>query len=146
MSTVDNKAIASRFFDEVINQRKLDVLDEIAHSNVKGHISDGVMSREEWKKILEMGLNAFADHHQTVHDWIVEGDKVVARWTVEGTHTGIYVGIPSTGRRMKATGIEIFRIENGKIVEEWCNLDFYGVVRQLGAVPGREELGKQSFS
>ena len=146
MSILDNKAIASRFFDEVINQRKLDVLDEIADSNMKGHISDGVMSREEWKRILEMGLNAFEDHHQTVHDWIVEGDKVVARWTVEGTHTGTYVGVSPTGRRTKATGMEIFRIENGKIVEEWCNLDFYGVLRQLGAVPGREELGKQSFS
>ena len=145
MSAMDTKPVAARFYEEVINGRKLEVFDEIVDVGLKAQTAGMQQDRREWRSMLAGVLDAFRDYHQVVHDWVADGDKVVARWTIEGTQTGVYAGVPATGRKIKASGIEVFRIKNGKIVEQWCDLDFFGVLRQLGAVPALEELGKRSF-
>jgi steroid delta-isomerase-like uncharacterized protein len=66
---------------------------------------------------------------------IVEGDKVVMRFTVAGTHKGPLMGIPATGKSYKAPGISVFRLANGKIVEHWGVFDQLSVMQQLGLVP-----------
>ena len=63
-------------------------------------------------------------------------DKVVARWTSFGTHSGEFMGVPATGRFLTTSGITIFRLEDGKIVEEWSESDMLGMLQQVGAIPG----------
>ena len=134
MSSEANKALVRRFYDEVTNGRNVTVLDELLAPNFEGFKVEGHghgQNREEFKHMITMVLNAFPDHHQTIHDWIAEHDKVVTRWTVQGTHQGEYVGIAPTGKRVKITGMDIFRVVNGKIVEVWAEVDMLGVKQQL---------------
>jgi predicted ester cyclase len=85
-----------------------------------------------------MGHAAFPDWHRTIEDIIAEGDKVVIRFTFRATHKGEYQGVPATGKQVKETGILIFRIASGKIVEVWEEADELGFMRQLGAIPAAE--------
>lgn len=78
---------------------------------------------------------ALSDVHFVVEDLIAEGDPVVARLTQSGTHHGIFLGIPPTGKRVRISGVEIFRNADGKIVEHWNNYDDLGLSQQLGALP-----------
>ena len=89
MSIEENKALVRRFYDEVTNGRNVAVLDELLAPNFEGFKVEGTdhgQNREEFKHMITMVLNAFPDHHQTIHDWIAEHDEVVTRWTVQGTH------------------------------------------------------------
>ena len=67
---------------------------------------------------------------------VAEGDKVVTRWTGRGTHSGPRMGIPPTGRKVEVTGMRMFRLAEGKIVETWVNWDMFGLMQQLGVIPG----------
>jgi predicted ester cyclase len=87
------------------------------------------------KQGLTRAQAAFSDISITVEDQIAEGDKVVSRWTIRGTHKGEYMGIAPTGKQVTITGISIYRIEKGKIVEDWANSDMLGMLQQLGAIP-----------
>jgi predicted ester cyclase len=78
---------------------------------------------------------AFPDLHVKNEDVIVEGDKVVARWTARGTHNGMLMNILPTGRQATLKGIDILRIEGGKIVERWGEFDALGMLHQLGVIP-----------
>src|SRR5947209_5501556 len=134
MSTEANKALVRRFYDEVTNGRNVAVLDELLAPNFEGFTvegSDHGQNLEEFKHMITMMLNAFPDHQQTIHDWIAEHDKVVTRWTAQGTHQGEYDGIAPTGKRVKITGMDIFRITHDKIAEIWAEVDMLGVRQQL---------------
>ena len=134
MSAEENKALIRRFYDEVTNGRNLAILDELLAPNFEGFKVEGAghgQNREEFKQMMTMVLNAFPDHHQTIHDWIAENDKVVTRWTVQGTQQGEYIGIPPTSKQVKITGIDIFRISDGKIMEIWAEVDMLGMMEQL---------------
>jgi steroid delta-isomerase-like uncharacterized protein len=134
MSTEENKALIRRFYDLVTNGRNLAILDELLAPNFEGFKVEGAdhgQNREEFKQMMTMVLNAFPDHHQTIHDWIAENDKVVTRWTVQGTQQGEYIGIPPTSKQVKITGIDIFRISDGKIMEIWAEVDMLGMMEQL---------------
>jgi len=82
-----------------------------------------------------MLFTAFPDLHGTIEDLIAEGDKVVDRMTCEGTHQGMFMGAPPTGKRVKWSFIDINRIVDGKIVEHWAEVDTMGIMQQLGLVP-----------
>jgi predicted ester cyclase len=84
------------------------------------------------KDFLRMYHGAFSDAHITLDDVIVQGDKVVTRWTGRGTHDGNLMGIPPTGTSVEFTGIRIFRVADGQIVEGWVDWDTFGLMRQLG--------------
>jgi predicted ester cyclase len=77
---------------------------------------------------------AFPDFHTTVEDQIAEGDRVVTRWRMNGTHGGEFRGIAPTGAELEVTGIGIFRFSEGKVVESWDNFDQLGMMQQLGAL------------
>ena len=72
---------------------------------------------------------------------IAEGDKVVTRFTMRGTHQGEFMGIPSTGKHVSVTGIGIDRIKDGNFVESWMNEDNLGLMQQLGAIPQMAQGG-----
>jgi steroid delta-isomerase-like uncharacterized protein len=136
----ENKATFRRYVEEVGNQGNLDLADEI-FDRYRAHQPDGsVLERgpEDVKRFMGEFRNAFPDFHITIEDQISEGDKVVTRWTMRGTHEGEFRGIAPTGKQITVTGIGIFRFSDGKVVESWDNFDQLGMMQQLGAIPSPE--------
>ena len=133
MSIKENKAIIRRYFDEVWNQGIIEVIDELVARDVSGQdaVIDETRTIEEVKELVVLFRTAFPDASYTVHDLIAEGDRVVARWSLTGTHRGTIYDLSPTGKRVSVNGILIFRLEDGKIVEYWGKIDYLGLMRQL---------------
>lgn len=105
------------------------------HSPLGGQTSD----REGLRQTVAALRDAFPDLHPTIEDMVAEGDRVVLRDIVSGTHQGAFAGIPPTGKRVMVTRIGIFRVADGKIVEYWSVVDMLGMMQQIGAIPASEE-------
>ncbi len=88
-----------------------------------------------FRRVMEGFRAAFPDSNVQVEEEIAKGDKAVIRWTFSGTHQGPLLGISATGKKIKWTGITIYRIVEGKIMEEKGEEDFLGFLRQIGVVP-----------
>jgi steroid delta-isomerase-like uncharacterized protein len=88
------------------------------------------------KEVFARLLRAYPDLHITIEDLVEEGDKLVMRNTVTGTHQGQYMGIPPTGKSVTYNEIFIFRFAGGRIAETWGVVDVLSQMRQLGAIPG----------
>jgi steroid delta-isomerase-like uncharacterized protein len=127
-----NKAQVRRVIEEIYNRGDLDVIDEVAASDLIIRIgSEEIRGRDEIKRYVA-GLRAgFPDLTLTVEDQIAEGDMVVTRWTARGTHAGEFQGIPATGRTVRVTGTDIGRIVDGRTVDCWVNMDQLGLMQQL---------------
>ena len=146
MLSETNKAVARRFFDEVWNKGNLAVLNEII---AKDHVSSGPgtlpglpTGPEGTKQLVTMYRNAFPDLRFTIEEQIAEGDKVVTRWTADGTHQGELAGIPPTNKTSTVTGVAVDRIANGKVAESWGIFDQFGMMQQLGLIPTPELAAK----
>lgn len=133
MSTEGNKAIKSRLYEE-FNKQSLAVVDELIDTNWVGHGpgEQEMKGPESLKQFTAMMWAAFPNQHMTIEDQIAEGDKVVTRLIVRGTHQGDFMGIAPTGKQFTITGIVISRIIDGKIVECWQLFDLLGQLQQLG--------------
>ncbi len=131
-----NKAIIRRY-RQAHNQNDMATLDEIVAADIISHNGlPGLPAGREGGKIAHQGsLAAFPDGKTTSDDLIAEGDKVVERFTLVGTHKGDFMGIPASGKQVRVTGMSIFRIANGKIVEHWGENDGIGLMTQLGVLP-----------
>ncbi len=141
MSITQNKLLALRAHDEVFNRRDLTVVDEIYAADFVWHgpglpvAMPGPLGPEGVRIFASHLYAAFPDFHLTTEESIAEGDKVVNRWSFQGTHQGIYQNVPPTGVTVTITGIDIFRIANGKIVELRQELNLLGLLQQFGAIP-----------
>ncbi len=135
-----NKALAQRWYDEVATQGNLAVVDELFAPDHVNHQADapaGAGSGPEGQKALVAAIRgAFPDLAITVEDLIGEGDLVLARYGFTGTQNGAYSGIPPTGKPVAVTGMAIWRFANGQVVETWVIFDVYGLLQQLGVIPG----------
>jgi steroid delta-isomerase-like uncharacterized protein len=142
-----NKAVARRLMDEVWGQGKVEVLDEIMAEDVVDHgAADASGGREAIKEAVTMIRSAFPDLHPVEVDLIAEGDKVVRRWIVSGSHLGNFLGLPPTGKPIRVTGINVDRIVDGRIVEYWHNFDMLGWLEQLGVSVPIELAASSSFA
>lgn len=83
---------------------------------------------------------AFPDYRFELFDQIAEGDRVAMRWRFAGTHEGPFQGAPPSGKQVSMTGITIFRLAGGRLVEGWTNEDLLGLLEQIGALPAPEQL------
>lgn len=139
MSTEENKALMRRFYEEVFNQRNLAAIDDFIAPNFVNHSATQLGMTggdlDHVKQFLTMILQTFPDLRYTVEDVIAEGDKIAARLTISGTQQGAFMGIPATGKHAVVSDIEIFRIAGGKALECWVQVDFLGLLQQLGVVP-----------
>lgn len=137
MSTEENKALVRRFYEEVFNKKNLAAIDEFLDPHIIEHaLPPGLPGGIEGsRQFIGMYLAAFADLHLTAEDLIAEGDRVTARFSLRGTQTGEFMGLPPTGRQVTMTGIQIVRIADGRIAENWINADALGLLQQLGAIP-----------
>ena len=138
MSIEQDKKLADRFPLEVVNQRKLNVLDEISAPNAVEHaVPPGMPPTVEGTKIFfGMMFAAFPDLQYTVEDTIGEGDRVAQRVTAHGTMKGDFLGMPATGKSATWSEMHILRLKDGKVVEHWGLVDQASMMTQLGLMPG----------
>ncbi len=135
----ENKAVVRRFFAEVINAGNTDragefvAADYVEHQQPPG--AEGRQGIEIAKAFLAMMRGAFPDYLFTIEDLVAEGDKVVARVTVSGTHRGEMMELAPTGKQVRTSGIEMFRLESGKLAEHWATFDALSMLRQIGMAP-----------
>jgi steroid delta-isomerase-like uncharacterized protein len=136
---MSSSATARRFFDEVWSEGNFDLVDELFAPDYVGHPSgpeETVQGPEGVKEYVGLLREGVPDLNMSIEDQVAQGDKVVTRWTAQGTHDGELIGIDPTGRRASVTGITIQRIgEGGKIAEGWTNWDMLGMLQQLGVAP-----------
>ena len=141
VSTEENKEISWRLQEEVFGQGKLESVDELVAPDYVSHApGDPELSRgpEDIKQIVRAYHSAFPDINFTVEKQVAEGDMVVTRWIVRGTHRGEFMGIPPSGRRIEVSGMSMDRISGGRIVENWNNWEALEMMRQIGAIPDSE--------
>ena len=120
MPTEANKAIIRRLIEEVLNQGRLDVINVLfAADFVDRSTAEQTPGPEGVKQFVSAVRVGFPDLLVSIDDLLAEGDKVVIRTTWQGTHQGIYAGREPTGKRVRRTMIQIFRLADGKLVEEW---------------------------
>jgi steroid delta-isomerase-like uncharacterized protein len=137
MSLHENKTIARRYFEEVLSEGNLALLDELAADDMVDHAGSAagwLPGRAGFKQHVTLFRTAFPDLRVTVDDMVAEGDTVVAFWTVSGTHNGEWWGVPATGKHLTITAVSTIRIENGQIAEYRARADRYGALLQLGVV------------
>ena len=136
MSTEENKVLVRRILSE-FTTGNLEVVDElfaedfINHSPGRGMTPD----RKGLKQYQITMHTAAPDMQTTIEDMIAEGDKVVVRMTVSGTHKGDYGAIPATGKRVEVPAIGILRIARGKVIERWAIADELTLLQQIGVIP-----------
>ena len=140
MSTEGNKAVVRRLIEGASPEGYGSVVDELVAPDFIFHAPPlpDMEGPEGFKQFLAGTFTAYPNGRFTVEDVLAEGDKVAIRLTLHGTHEGVTrTGIAPTGKRVTATGIEVYRLDNGKIVEKWMNFDFLGLMQQMGAIPTR---------
>ena len=130
-------AHAANLAVEAFNQGHLAVVDELLSPDYFTHTAFGGGSPGPvgLKWLIAMFRTAFPDLHCTVEGEIREGDQFAAHWMMNGTHRGLFMGNPPTGRQVNVQGMIFCRIENGRLVEDWTLIDQIGILQQLGLVP-----------
>lgn len=136
MSIEDNKTLLRRFF-EAMNKGSLSIIDELCAPEYVYHGTTGDMTREQFKQYAAGLLAVFPDLIGSVDDMIAEGDKIAARYTLQGTHQSDFRGIAPTGKKIMLKGIEIDRFTDGKFIETWTISDTLGLMQQLGVIPSK---------
>ena len=136
-SIEENKAIARRFI-QIWGKGNLDIIDELADPLLTVQypiIPQIIRGSKMFKQIMESFRSAFPDSDIQVDEEIAEDDRVMIRWSFSGTHNGSLLGIPASQKKVNWTGITIYKIVEGKVVQERGEEDFLGFLRQIGVVP-----------
>jgi steroid delta-isomerase-like uncharacterized protein len=137
--TADNEERVRRLFEEAWNQNRTDVVADIV-------ADDFVFSRggeptaggpELYRELISSSRETFPDMTFTLEDVVTgdDGEKVVVRWTMTGTHEGPFKGVDPTHRQVEMEGIEINRFEGGRLVETWTNPNWVGFLEDVGVLP-----------
>jgi steroid delta-isomerase-like uncharacterized protein len=141
--SMENKAVIRRLYQEVWNERKLEVVDELlsaSHALQDPVVSGSQVGPELYKRrVMEM-TTGFPDLCFTIEDTIAEGEKFVTCWTISGTHQKEYMGIAATGKKISLEGITIHHIRKGKILDSYARWDVLGLMRQLGVIATKSGL------
>jgi steroid delta-isomerase-like uncharacterized protein len=137
MSLEENKEVIRAYVETIFNQQQVDRADELAaadyldHAALPGQAPGLQGARKKWA----MYLAGIPDLRVSIEDLVAEGDKVAVRRSYEGTHQGELLGVPPTGKHVQIGGISIFRLAQGKITEQWEQLDRLALMQQLGVLP-----------
>ena len=145
MSLDENKTIVRRWI-EAYNTHDLSSIDDLFDEFIAPDYVDHTnhVDREGLKQLFIMGFTGFPDWHETIDDIIAEGDKVWVRLTYTGTHTGEFLGLAPTGKKITTMAVAIYRIVNGKIVEGRFFTDDLTFLKTLGVIEYTEK-GKKLF-
>jgi steroid delta-isomerase-like uncharacterized protein len=134
----DNKSIVRRMYEEVWNNRRLEVAGELiapSHAVQLWDLADSGIGPEAYARNVTQLVWAFPDLKFTVMDMIAENDKVVVSWNISGTHKGEFCGVAPTGKKISIDGITINHLANGKIIDSYVSWDMLVMLQQLGAAP-----------
>lgn len=129
-----NKRVMARFLD-FINTADEAMASELVSSEAVFHVPgrpEPVRGPAGYLEIIAMMRGGFPDIQWTLEELIVEGDKVAARFTMRGTHKGVFFGIPPTGRKISVQAMNIYHLSQGKIVEEHGQPDLLSLMQQIG--------------
>lgn len=137
MSTEANTALVRGYIEELWNQDHLTAIDARTASSYTFGLA-GVpapLDRSQLKQFVTMFRTAFPDLHVTVEQLIGQGENVAARWHARGTQRGPLLGISPTDKEVTWSGVTLYRVADGTILEDWNSADFLGLLQQLGVVP-----------
>lgn len=135
----DNIKMYTNVWDEILNKGNIDIIDTHFASNyVNKTVSSTVNGQTEAKEFFGAFLTGFSDINFVIDEIFGVDDRVIKRWTFNGTHTDEFAGVPPTGKVITLSGVSVSRIENGKIVEELDYMDDLGFMQQLGVIPPME--------
>ena len=125
MSAEKNKTLVRKFFEETWSKGNVAAVDEFTATNYVEHgLPSGLLPGPEGLKRLSAAYrSAFPDLNVTLDDIFAVGDRLTIRWSARGTHLDDWLGIPPTGNHVRATGITIYRVAGGKVVESWSSID-----------------------
>jgi steroid delta-isomerase-like uncharacterized protein len=141
----ENKALAHRFHMDIFQQGNLAAVDQLISPDFVWHAPatppEWVQGPEGVRQAATELCTAYPDLDITHEDTLAEGDRVMIRWIMRGTHNGPLMGIPATGKPVTVAGIDVFRLAGGQIVELWQNFDQLGMLQQLGVIPTPEQQG-----
>lgn len=135
-SAAEKEALVRQVLD-LIDERKLDAAFQLYAEDYIYHGPGGqeLRGRDGIRGLWDVYLTGFPDLSSTVEDMISQGDKLVLRWTIRGTHTGEFLGVPASNRKITLPITEIFRIADGQLVEAWDQYDRLGLMEQIGGIP-----------
>ena len=145
--SAENKALVRRLYEEVLNNRRIELADELlsrSHAIRNNHLPDSGIGPDAYKREVARFIRAFPDLRFTIEDLIAEQDTVVACWTISGTHKGEFRDISPTGKTVPIEGITIHNIANGKIMDSYVTWDEFGVRQQLGVAPALNQPKRAS--
>jgi steroid delta-isomerase-like uncharacterized protein len=137
MTTESNKQVMSRFL-EFINSASEALAQELISPDAVFHVpgrADPVKGPKGYLEIIAMMRSGFPDIQWALEEVIAEGDKIAARFTMRGTHKGPFFGVPATGKPIQVQAMNIYRLSDGKFVEERGQPDLLGLLQQIGAIP-----------
>ena len=137
MTSEKNKALIRRLHEAFTNNGDMNVADEIIASDCVLYFagqSQPIQGPEAFKQTLMMMRSAFPDIGWQIEEMVAEGDKVLEKVVAHATHTGTFMGIPATGRKVTLQGVALFRIADNKIVEDWAMPNLMSLLQQLGAM------------
>jgi len=135
LSKQDN-ITAQEQFGEAVNTGNLEAFRDLMAPNVVDHdpAPDQGPGVQGFIDFFTGFRSAFPDLHVEVEHLVADEESVAFAYTVTGTHQGDFLGVPPTGRPIKARGMQISRFENGKTVERWGSSDVLGIMQQIGAI------------
>ncbi len=138
MSIEANKDIARRYFEEFVNERRLDVLEEIVAPDAVDETraySGGTGDRDDFRQHALWLWDNVQDVKATITDLIAEGDRVVVYWRIEGIHQGTIFGVPGTGKAFTGNSISTMTIQDGRVVRYTVLPDRLGIIKQIDGTP-----------
>ena len=146
MSIEQNKSLVRRYFEEA--PYHVEVYEEILTDDFRvyaiHHATINPEGGESGPEVFKAGAawlhSVWSDPQMVINEMIGEDDRVMARWTFRGTHIGELFGIPATGKEISYSGINIFRVENGKLAESWDLFDRLWHWQQLGVIADTSEF------
>jgi predicted ester cyclase len=136
MSTEENKAIFQKLI-QLQESGDLNTVDQVIAPNWVDHNPSmpPLQGYEGFKQLTLAFRSAFPGFQTEIEDMLAEGDKVAARLRIRMTNSGSFQGMPPTGKAVDVTATGIFRIEDGRVTDNWVNLDMLGLLQQLGVIP-----------
>lgn len=131
----DNAALIRRIFDEVVNEGRIDRVDDLFHPEFTTETTDGTLDREGFKDFVRGWRAGFPDLRCEVGDLVEEGDRVAWSVRATGSHTGEFMGIPPTGRPIEFLSLNVGEVRDGVAYRHKVVMDLLGMLVQLGVVP-----------
>ncbi|HJV14878.1 MAG TPA: ester cyclase [Propionibacteriaceae bacterium] len=133
MDATSNKDVVRRIYEDLVNGQRLDLLEDYFSPDYANHKMPG--GREGTRQLFVVLFAAFPDVQVSIDSMCGEEDRVWVRITMRGTHRGMFMGMPGTGKTFAATTLNEVRLEDGKVVEEWGVTDTLAMMQQLGLLP-----------